>query len=153
MPINWRNVMARKKVGRKAKVQDRCFSEGRTDYDENRHFEIALPEEALMMSRRGKAKGFDISDYCESYGRDTSPIVEISKKGVQLLVVTAREKEWLEEVAADAERLSARKALILKWNWTSWDDLSPINREFLHSLLWIPVDPCNEMEILARASL
>ena len=152
MPINWHKLRKMKR-SKQAKISDICFdSDDRSPYEDSRHYEDTLPEEAIMMSRRGRAKGYDLLRYGDGYGDLSEPIVEITKKGVQFLVDSATEKAWLTEVENSPARYKARKEMIRKWNWTSWEDLLPINREFLLSLLWIPVDPYNAMEILARAA-
>jgi len=148
MPINFK-AMANKKA-KQARVQDYCFDE--TGYRENRHFESALPEDALMMSSCGRAKGFDFISHVESYGKDATPVVTITKSSVQFLFISEIERNWIEEGKNSSDR-KARKALLRGRNQTLWGDLLPINYEYLLSLLWIPVDPYNEMEILARAAL
>lgn len=152
MPINWPKFNMRKLKHRKAKYQDHCGA-GKLPCDEARHYEIALPEEALMMSRQGRAKGYDVQWWGDKEPSGSPPIVEITEDGVQFMLENDAQKRWLKEVEGDQVKFAARKEMIRRWNWTSWKDLFPINREFLLSLLWIPVDPYTEMEILARAAL
>jgi hypothetical protein len=143
MPINWTNV-------KKAKVSDRCFY-GPRGHAENHHFEQATPEEALLMSRKGLAKGYD-TVYRTEDDDYTRLVVEITHAGVQLLTRSHQQQEWINEMEAHPTRLRARIDMVHNWNWTSWDDLLPINREYLLSLLWIPEDPFTAMEILAKAA-
>jgi hypothetical protein len=132
---------------------DDVFFEDEDGYEKNHHYWDLLPEEAITMSRRGKAKGYDI----HRYGVNTNYVpeilvAEINRKGVQFLVLGDGEKKYLAEVEHDATRYKARRELIRQSNWILWGDLLPVNREFLLSLLWIPVDPYNAMEVLARSS-
>lgn len=149
MPINWRKLRQKK-----TRRRDRCFDEGgKLPYEDAQHYADALPSEALMMSQKGRAKGYDDFWWGTAFTGNLPAIVEISERGVQWLILDDAQKAWLAEVENDSTRYQARKEMIHNWNWTSWEDLLPINHEFLLSLVWIPVDPYNAMEILARASL
>lgn len=143
MPINWTNL-------KKAKVSKRCFYSP-SGHAENHHFEQATPEEAILMSRKGLAKGHDIT-YCVEGEDFTTVTAEITRAGVQFLTFSDPEREWIKEMEKHPGRRYERIEIVRGWNWTSWDDLLPINREYLLSLLWIPEDPFTAMEILAKAA-
>jgi len=150
MPINWNKLLRQ----RKAKRSDRCFDgpDGKLPFEESQHYADALPDEAIMMSQRGRAKGYETHWWGDKTPGDLPAIVEVTEKGVQFMALNDAEKAWLAEVENEPQRHQARREMIRNWNWTSWEDLLPINHEFLLSLLWIPVDPYNAMEILARAA-
>ena len=122
-------------------------------YEEAQHYEDATPEEAIMMSRRGQAKGYDPEIFGRKWTSEIPVLCVATKRGVQWKRMSEAQKEWLKEVDDDPVRRKAREELIRRKNWTSWEDVTPANREFLMSLLWIPVDPYTEMEILARAAM
>jgi hypothetical protein len=126
------------------------------DLHDIEHFYHALPKDALMMSSTGVAHGFDTLRFGEHFhqkgGDRTSPVAEISQGGVQFLVFSGREREWIKEVEHTAQRYEARVTMVRHWNWTPWGKLFPCNREFLLSLLWVPAEPLSAMEILARAA-
>lgn len=151
MPINWRNAMKMAKA-RRQRHRNPVDPNEKLPFEESQHYADALPEEAIMMSQRGKAKGYDDFWWGPDFRGNLPAIVEISEKGVQWLILNDAEKAWLAEVENEPTRQQARREMIHNWNWTSWEDLLPINREFLLSLMWIPVDPYNAMEILARAA-
>jgi len=118
------------------------------------HFVDALPEDAMMMSRTGTAHGYDHLRFGEKWaneGKDPGrPIAQINRTGVQMLVMSDREKAWIAEVAEDNTRWVARKKIVRKSNFTPWPKIGERNREFLLSLFWIPAEPLTAMEIIAR---
>lgn len=124
--------------------------------DEGRLYEDTTPEEAMEMSRTGTAEGFDPLRYGEKWaaeGKDPgNPLFRINKRGVQRLVLSDAQKEWIKEVEHDVVRWRARTALVKKRNFTPWREVSEQNRDYLLSLLWIPKDPLTPMEIIARMS-
>ena len=126
-------------------------SEGLHDAE---HFVDALPEDAMMMSRTGTAHGYDHLRFglkWESEGKNPGrPIAQINKAGVQLLVISDRERDWIAEVQEDSTRWAAREKMVRQWNFTPWPELADANREFLLSLFWIPAEPLTAMEIIAR---
>jgi hypothetical protein len=153
MAINWHKIRNIKKLKQqRAKRQDTCFDDHRAAYEDNRHFADALPLEAADMSRRGRAKGFDPIWFGRAWTGEIPAIAEVTKKGVQFLVLSDDEKAWIVEAEGDNARWKARKQVIRNRNFTSWESISKANHEFLLSLIWIPVDPYNAMEILARAA-
>jgi len=110
-----------------------------------------------MMSSTGVAHGYDVLRYGESFHRKKDgcgdyPVMEITKGGVQFLVTSERERAWIEEVEHSPQRHVARQTIVREWNWTRWKNITPKNREFMLSLLWVPADPLSAMEILAIAA-
>lgn len=128
------------------------FEDIKQPFEESAHYANALPEEALMMSRRGRAKGYDDFWWGSKFSGNLPAIVEISHSGVQWRMPSDAEKAWLEAVNSDVPRYRARSKSLHNYHFTRWNDLHPINHEFLLSLTWIPVDPLNAMEVLAKAA-
>jgi hypothetical protein len=149
MPINWTNLKNIK--AKQAVLSEHCFGAYGDDYSKTYHWDDTLPDEAVLMSRTGRAKGYDPLRFGEDHSY-LIPVAEITATGVQFLIWSDREKAWIEEVESYSTRKHARMEMVRKWNWTSWEELLPINHEFLLSLLWIPEDPFTAMEILARAT-
>lgn len=148
MQIDW-TKLKRITTTKVCRVLDGC---GYDDYSKTHHWDDTLPHEAIQMSRVGFAKGYDTFRFGEDHDY-LIPVAEISKGGVQFTVWSDREKAWINEMEDYSSRKLARIEMVRKWNWTSWAELFPINREFLLSLLWIPEDPFTAMEILARATV
>lgn len=117
------------------------------------HYADALPEEAMQMSKCGVANGYDDLRYGVRWadeGLDPGrPVVQIDKRGVQLLVMSDDQKAWIQEAEADLKRWERRRKIVRKVNLTRWEDLPPINREYLLSLHWVPAEPYTAMEIIA----
>lgn len=120
---------------------------------EGHHYADALPEDAMLMSRMGVANGYDFLRYGERWDREGldpgNPIIQISKEGVQLLVLSDDQRAWIAAVESDPKRWERRKQICRTRNFVLWHDLTPANREFLLSLHWVPAEPYTAMEVLA----
>lgn len=126
------------------------------DFDVERdghHYADALPKEAMLMSRCGVANGYDFLRFGERWnneGLDRGiPIVQIDKDGVQLLVLSDKQREWIAENGIDEKRASLRRKICRAHNYAQWVDLTPHNHEFLLSLHWVPAEPYTAMEVIA----
>lgn len=106
------------------------------------------------MSSVGRAEGFDDMRFGLKRAIEGSnpqyPVARINSKGIQYLVKSDKEKEWLGEVAYNSREWKSRLSVVRAQNFTTWDNLTPSNRDYLLSLLWIPVQPYSAMEIIAR---
>ena len=117
----------------------------------------ALPEEAIEMSRTGVAFGYDIMRWGEKAAQDgndfTEPVVRATARGVQFLVLSDKERTWVEKAGRDRLVRKARREVIRQRNWRAWDKLSEGDRDFVLSLLWVPDEPITPLEVLAKMAL
>lgn len=126
------------------------------DFDverEGHHYADALPKEAMLMSRSGVADGYDFLRFGERWNNEGldrgKPIVQIDKDGVQLLVLSDKQREWIAETGTDEKKAAFRRKICRAHNYVRWTDVTPLNNEFLLSLHWVPSEPYTAMEVIA----
>ena len=111
-----------------------------------------LPLKAVAMSRVGRARGYDESrfEHRPQFSALSVPraVVEVTRHRVKWLATASEEKTFLIKDRREREKyVKIQRANRI----TPWELLHPDNFEFLHALLWIPVDMMEPLELVAMA--
>jgi len=143
----------------------RTYTPISSGHENSEHYVHCLPLESAGLSSTGRAVGFDLLRWGESFHSRgavwANPIAIASQAGIEFLLKSSFELRFIKGHNDDEQGLAsvsdwkqriARRRIVDRKNFFIWQNVTGLNEDFILSLHWVPEDPISALEALAMAA-